>query len=299
MGHSGPLHPKDDVVGVELGLVAAYLRHDVVGGAEQEAVARQIFVWHAEALFARQRLVLPPSGVGGVLALQVWAAFGKRRRAVFGYIHFAKHRHSGWHRLAGAFQFGAIHRRLARYRRHSRVRVDQPRVAPARGAADGYVVVGGNPYGRVRLLYRARYRRCFGNGVVFAAKLHFIVEPQSTDHIQRFAQPPYSLAALDAECLELFVAIAKPNAEYEPAVADSVHSGDGFSQVDGIVQRHKYDGGSDFHIARFGGHARQKRQCGGLLIRRRQEVLPCAYQVKARLARRPHLFGAVRYLLRQ
>ena len=149
------------------------------------------------------------------------------------------------------------------------MRVDQPRVAPARGAADGDVVVGGNPYGRVRLLDWARYRRCFGDGVILAAKLHFVVEPQPTDYLKRLAQPPYPLAALDAECLELFVAIAKPHAEYEPAVAYGVHSGDGFRQVNGVVQRHEYDGGGNFHIARFGGHARQKRQRGGLLIRRR------------------------------
>ena len=74
----------------------------------------------------------------------------------------------------------------------------------------------------------ARHRRGLWNGVVFAGELDFVLSPEHLHHIHSLAQAAYPFGAADAECGEFFVAVAKPDAEYEFAAAYGVHSGDAF-----------------------------------------------------------------------
>ena len=248
---------------------------------------------------ARQCLVLSPRGVGRVLALQKRLAFRVGFVPVGRDVELADHGHVRRRWLARLGQLLPVHGELSGHCSHGRVGVDQPGVAPPRSAAYCGVGVGRHPDRRVRLLYRARGGPCLRHLAIPAVVLDLVLGKQQLGSLQNLSHAAHSVLGRHTKGRILLVAVAQTDAENKPPVADGVHCGQVLGQRDGIVQRQQQNGSGHLHVAGLSRHTRQERQRGRHLVWRGEVMLATAYEVESGLPRRPHLLGAVCYLLRQ
>ena len=69
--HSRPVHTEDEVIGPKPLVVLFYLLDNFFHATHHEPVTGQLLEGDAEVLLSRQNPVLPPVGVGPVLAFHV------------------------------------------------------------------------------------------------------------------------------------------------------------------------------------------------------------------------------------
>src|SRR6185503_757631 len=220
--HARPLDAEDEAVGLEAGGVALDLAHRVVGVAHDEAVRHQLLELLREAVSLGQRLVLAPRRIGLVLGLEEGLALADGGAAVGRQVELLDDGQLRRERAAGLAEGLAVHAHLALEHGQLGVRVDDPRVAEARGPDHRGVVVRGEPDRRVRPLHRAQHHARAGQVEEAPVMRHLVARPQPLDHLEAFDETPDPLLGRDPERLVLLLAIAEPNPEDEAPLGDDV-----------------------------------------------------------------------------
>ena len=118
--------------------------------------------------------------------------------------------------------------------------------AEARRAPGGRHAARADPEREGALHGRRRDRHVLHPVVLALQRDGFAVQRAAQD-FQRFIHDSAALAAVDAEALELFDAVAEPDAEVEPPVAEDVDGGGVFGDADRVVQRQQQHPGADAH----------------------------------------------------
>lgn len=278
--HSGPHHPKA-AVGHSQGAELFDFADAVLRVADDETVAGQFGEFAAELFI--HCLVLAPLGIGGVFAAEVGHCGGES--LLPGVVDIQLPGDGEFPGRGGVGGLGGlvVEGDLAPDAAISGVGVDIPGVAAAGGAADGGVAVGGDPDGRMRLLEGAEGHLRAVEVKVFAVKVHGFLRPETLHHFETFQVAGDPAVAGDGKGVVFRIAIAEGGAEDEAAAGDDVHSGDAFSQVNGVVQGNQY-GSHDAHAFGFGGQAGEQGHSLQLLVGGGEVVLPLVEKVEAQVA---------------
>lgn len=106
-------------------------------------------------------------------------------------------------------------------------------------------------------LGRLRVNAHVGDGEVVAVESDAVLGPEPSDQFNPFRQPPDPVGLLDAEHVRLFLPVAEPARQVEPAVADHIDDCRQFGDVNMVLQRQEKRPSANIHVLGFAGERRE------------------------------------------